>query len=58
VIDRILWAVRRPNPVGDHQILVIAGRQYQRTARESITVSLKDVDYVIDPAWVILNYAA
>jgi hypothetical protein len=46
VIDRILWAVRRPNPVRDHQILVIAWWQYQRTALESITASLEDVDYV------------
>src|SRR3954464_14715900 len=23
VIDRILWAIRRPHPVGDHQSLVI-----------------------------------
>src|ERR1700755_2885882 len=37
VIDRILRAVRRPNPVGDHQELGIVWRQYQRSALESIT---------------------
>jgi hypothetical protein len=58
VIDRILWVVRRQNPVGDHQILVIVGPQYQRMALESITASLKEIDYVIDPAWVLLKYAA
>jgi len=46
VIDRILGAVRRPNPVGNHQILVIACRQYLRTALESITAPLEDIDHV------------
>src|SRR3954463_147811 len=46
MIDRVLWAIRRPNPVGDHQILVIAWLQYQRTALEPITASLKDIHHV------------
>src|ERR1700753_1473965 len=46
VIDEILWPVRRPNPVSDHRILVIAWRQYQRAALESITAPLEDIHYV------------
>src|SRR6185437_9462672 len=46
VIDWVLWAVRRADPVRDHRILVIAWRQYRRLALESITAPLEDVDYV------------
>src|SRR5689334_20154781 len=46
VIDWILRAVRRPNPVGDREIFVVAWRQYRRTALESIAPPLEDVDYI------------
>ena len=46
VSDRIFRTVRRPNPVGDQHILVRAWRQERRTAFESVTASLEDIDNV------------
>src|SRR4051812_34723916 len=46
VIDGVLGAVRRADPVRDHRVLVIAWRQDRRMTFESITAPLEDVDYV------------
>ena len=44
VIDGILPAVRRPDPVGDLLKLDIAWRQDHPTARESVATTLEDID--------------